>query len=92
MSKEDTFETLRFLTPELCFEIADKVGSPCYAYDLETLKKYATECVAFPNAYGLTVRYAMKSWPLEALRQDEPSACLLLGLRGEARHGCGRGA
>ena len=46
MSKEDTFETLRFLTPELCFEIADKVGSPCYAYDLESLKKYATECLA----------------------------------------------
>ena len=39
MAKEDTFETLRFLTPELCFEIADKVGTPCYAYDLDTLKK-----------------------------------------------------
>jgi len=67
MSKEDTFETLRFLTPELCFEIADTVGSPCYAYDLESLKKYATDCLAFPNAYGITVRYAMKSSPNGAI-------------------------
>jgi diaminopimelate decarboxylase len=67
MSKDDTFETLRFLTPELCFEIVEKVGSPCYAYDLETLKKYATEALAFPNAYGITVRYAMKSSPNAAI-------------------------
>ena len=67
MSKDDTFETLRFLTPDLCFEIADKVGSPCYAYDLNTLKKYANEALAFPNAYGITVRYAMKSSPNAAI-------------------------
>ena len=63
MAKIETFETLRFLTPELCFEIADKFGSPCYAYDFETLKNKADEALAFPNAYGLTVRYAMKASP-----------------------------
>jgi diaminopimelate decarboxylase len=67
MAKAETFETLRFLTPELCFEIADKFGSPCYAYDFETLKNKANEALAFPNAYGLTVRYAMKASPNAAI-------------------------
>lgn len=53
-----------FLTPELaqsCIETAS--GSPLYAYSLETLAKSADDCLAFPNAYGLTVRYAMKACP-----------------------------
>lgn len=53
-----------FLTPELaqsCIETAS--GTPLYAYSLETLAKSADDCLAFPNAYGLTVRYAMKSCP-----------------------------
>jgi len=34
-----------------------------YAYSLAKLEKAADECLAFPNAYGLTVRYAMKACP-----------------------------
>ncbi len=53
-----------FLTPELaqaCIDVAS--GTPLYAYSLATLAKSADDCLAFPNAYGLTVRYAMKACP-----------------------------
>lgn len=53
-----------FLTPELaasCIETA--AGTPLYAYSLPALASAATACLAFPNAYGLTVRYAMKACP-----------------------------
>jgi len=53
-----------FLTPELaqsCIETAS--GTPLYAYSLDKLSKSADDCLAFPNAYGLTVRYAMKACP-----------------------------
>jgi diaminopimelate decarboxylase len=53
-----------FLTPETamkCIEAAQ--GTPLYAYSLQKLKENADACLAFPNAYGLTVRYAMKACP-----------------------------
>ena len=53
-----------FLTPELaqsCIDVAS--GTPLYAYSLAALAKSADDCLAFPNAYGLTVRYAMKACP-----------------------------
>lgn len=53
-----------FLTPESakkCAEVAD--GTPLYAYSLSKLTENADDCLAFPNAYGLTVRYAMKACP-----------------------------
>jgi diaminopimelate decarboxylase len=57
-------ETSEFLTPQTakaCIEIAG--GSPLYAYSLEKLDQAANACLAFPNAFGLTVRYAMKACP-----------------------------
>ena len=53
-----------FLTPESavkCIQVAE--GTPLYAYSLKKLKENADACLAFPNAYGLTVRYAMKACP-----------------------------
>jgi len=53
-----------FLTPETamkCIQVAQ--GTPLYAYSLPKLKENADACLAFPNAYGLTVRYAMKACP-----------------------------
>ena len=38
-----------------------KVGTPSFAYSEELLIKHAKECLSFPNSFGLTVRYAMKS-------------------------------
>eukprot|EP00584_Thalassiosira_punctigera_P007886 CAMPEP_0172536666 /NCGR_PEP_ID=MMETSP1067-20121228/8402_1 /TAXON_ID=265564 ORGANISM="Thalassiosira punctigera, Strain Tpunct2005C2" /NCGR_SAMPLE_ID=MMETSP1067 /ASSEMBLY_ACC=CAM_ASM_000444 /LENGTH=487 /DNA_ID=CAMNT_0013321795 /DNA_START=249 /DNA_END=1712 /DNA_ORIENTATION=+ len=53
-----------FLTPELARSCIDAAsGTPLYAYSLETLAKSADDVLAFPNAYGLTVRYAMKASP-----------------------------
>ena len=40
---------------------ADQFGTPVFVYDERTLKKNAENCLRFPNAYGLTVRYAMKA-------------------------------
>lgn len=53
-----------FLTPETakaCIDVAG--GTPLYAYSLAKLEEAADACLAFPNAFGLTVRYAMKSSP-----------------------------
>jgi diaminopimelate decarboxylase len=60
-------EKLRFLTPELALEIADSVGTPAYVYDYATLKKQAENALAFPNAFGLTARFAMKASPNAAI-------------------------
>ena len=59
-----------FLTPELaqaCVKVAG--GTPLYAYSLTKLEQAADACLAFPNAYGLTVRYAMKACPNAAILQ-----------------------
>jgi diaminopimelate decarboxylase len=57
-----------FLSPESakeCIKVAG--GSPLYAYSLEKLSQSADAVLAFPNAYGLTVRYAMKASPNGAI-------------------------
>eukprot|EP00563_Minutocellus_polymorphus_P015955 CAMPEP_0181056478 /NCGR_PEP_ID=MMETSP1070-20121207/19745_1 /TAXON_ID=265543 /ORGANISM="Minutocellus polymorphus, Strain NH13" /LENGTH=488 /DNA_ID=CAMNT_0023135841 /DNA_START=169 /DNA_END=1638 /DNA_ORIENTATION=+ len=59
--------TSSFLTPESAKAAMDAVGSPLYAYSLPKLEEFADKCLAFPNAYGLTVRYAMKSCPNGAI-------------------------
>lgn len=59
-----------FLTPETakaCMDVAG--GSPLYAYSLDKLNESAEACLAFPNAFGLTVRYAMKALPNAAILQ-----------------------
>ena len=53
-----------FLTPESakkCIDVAD--GTPLYAYSMNKLNENADSCLSFPNAFGLTVRYAMKACP-----------------------------
>jgi diaminopimelate decarboxylase len=56
-----------FLTPETAKKCIDAVGSPAYAYSLAKLNESSGACLAFPNAYGLTVRYAMKACPNAAI-------------------------
>ena len=60
-------ETLRFLTPEDVRAVAETHGTPTYVYDRATLDAQAARARAFPNAYGLTVRYAMKASPNAAI-------------------------
>jgi diaminopimelate decarboxylase len=56
-----------FLTPESAKACIDLAGSPVFAYSLQRLKESADACLAFPNAFGLTVRYAMKASPNAAI-------------------------
>jgi len=66
---EATAERLRFLTPQLAREVRQAVGTPAFVYDEATLKAQARKALAFPNAYGLTVRFAMKALPNAAVLQ-----------------------
>jgi diaminopimelate decarboxylase len=54
-------EKLKFLTPDLAQQAGTRFGSPLFVYDERTLKAQAAKALAFPNAFGLTVRYAMKA-------------------------------
>jgi diaminopimelate decarboxylase len=60
-------DTSVFLNPESAKACVDIAGSPVFAYSLERLQGAADACLAFPNAYGLTVRYAMKACPNAAI-------------------------
>jgi len=60
-------ESSNFLTQDLANKIRDEHGTPCYVYDSSTLKSQAALALAFPNPYGLTVRYAMKACPNAAI-------------------------
>ncbi len=62
-----TPETLRFLSPDQVREIAATYGTPVFVMDEATLRRRAAECLAFPNAFGLTVRFAMKANPNRAV-------------------------
>jgi diaminopimelate decarboxylase len=60
-------ETLRFLSPEQVRDIAARFGTPVYVMSDAVLRRRAAETLAFPNAFGLTVRYAMKANPNRAV-------------------------
>jgi diaminopimelate decarboxylase len=60
-------ETLKFLTPEQAESVRSQFGTPAYVYDERTLKAQARDALEFPNAFGLTVRYAMKACPNAAI-------------------------
>ena len=57
----------RFLDYNTARTIADDFGTPVYVYDMATLKANAADVLAFPNAFGLTARYAMKASPNAAI-------------------------
>jgi diaminopimelate decarboxylase len=57
----------RFLDYTSARAISDQFGSPVYVYDMAGLKANAAAVLAFPNAFGLTARYAMKASPNAAI-------------------------
>jgi diaminopimelate decarboxylase len=57
----------KFLNRTTAERIRQTFGTPVYVYDLATLQRNAASALAFPNAFGLTVRYAMKACPNGAL-------------------------
>ncbi len=60
-------ETLNFITPTLAEDIATRFGTPAYVYDERSLRLAAEALLDFPNAYGLTARYAIKASPNAAI-------------------------
>lgn len=56
-------EKLQFLTKEQVKEISDKYVHPVFVYSEKRLKDAANKATNFPNAYGVTARFAMKSCP-----------------------------
>lgn len=56
-----------FISPEKARELAKRFGTPLYVYDEKELRRAAEACLAFPNAFGLTVRFAIKACPTAAV-------------------------
>ena len=51
-----------FLNDDQVRTIRAEFGSPVYVYDQRTLEAQAEAVLNFPNAFGLTARYAMKAF------------------------------
>ena len=60
-------ETLAFLTEDQVRQVRDQFGTPVFVYDQRMLERRAAEVLNFPNAFGLTARYAMKALPTAAV-------------------------
>ena len=56
-------EKLSFLSEEHVRRIQKEYGTPVFVYDQNTLESQAQKALGFPNAFGLTARYAMKACP-----------------------------
>jgi len=50
-----------FLTAAEAAAVREEFGTPCYVYDRATLVGAARRVLTFPNAFGLTARYALKA-------------------------------
>lgn len=51
----------KFLDRAAIERVVALAGTPVYVYDERTLRRQAAATLAFPHAFGLTVRYAMKA-------------------------------
>jgi len=60
-------ETLCFLTAAQVRTIQQQYGTPVFVYDQNGLQSQAQQALSFPNAFGLTARYAMKACPNSAV-------------------------
>jgi len=49
------------VTPEIIAKATKKFGTPVYLYDASIIAHKCKELLEMPNAFGLTVRYAMKA-------------------------------
>jgi diaminopimelate decarboxylase len=55
------------LSTQQIHAVRSEFGTPVYVYDQKTLEASARALRAFPNAFGLTARYAMKALPTAAI-------------------------
>ena len=56
-------EELSFLSTDQVHTVQQRFGTPAFVYDQKTLENQAQKALSFPNAFGLTARYAMKACP-----------------------------
>ena len=57
----------RFLDYTTAHAVNESFGTPVYVYDQKSLETNAAAVLKFPNAFGLTARYAMKASPNGAI-------------------------
>src|SRR5439155_1937 len=50
-----------FLPPAEAALVRERFGTPCHVYDRAALEAAARAALAFPHAFGFTLRYAMKA-------------------------------
>ena len=62
-------DSLQFLSTAEVRTVQREFGTPVFVYDETALRARAAELKAFGNAFGLTVRYAMKALPAAAVLQ-----------------------
>ena len=65
----DSLETSKFLNFAVANKIKAEHGTPVFVYDEASLRSQAEKALSFPNAFGLKVRFAMKSCPNAAITQ-----------------------
>ena len=56
-------ERLSLLSEDQVRTVQHQFGTPTFVYDQKALESQAQKALAFPNAHGLTVRYAVKACP-----------------------------
>lgn len=64
-----SMEKSNFLDKKIATDIKEAYNTPIYVYDEKSLRSQASKALAFPNPYGLTVRFAMKASPNAAILQ-----------------------
>ncbi len=69
MRNTATMKLIPFLTKAKTRSIRREFGTPVFVYDRRTLQRQARLVLGFPNAFGLTARYAMKACPTSAVLQ-----------------------
>ena len=53
--------SIMVLSPADATTVRERWGTPCFVYDRGALEAAARSALAFPHAYGFTLRYAMKA-------------------------------
>ena len=61
MIKENLQRSLNFSSDSQLLKIAHEMGTPLFVHDENSYRRYGQEALSAPNAFGLTVRYAMKA-------------------------------
>ena len=78
-------DSLRFMSEAQALQVREEFGTPTFVYDAGLLRQRAADALAFPNAFGVTVRYAMKACPNVAASPAGAAAFLQMSLFLESR-------